>query len=363
MSGPMFGVIMAGGWGTRLWPQSRRHKPKHLLRLVGDKTMLEITVERISGVIDPKNILVVTLAEQAHAVRELLPLIPPGNIIAEPVGRNTAPCIGLAAIVVRERWPDATMAVMPADHVVADRDRFEQVIRLAARQLEARPESLIAVGVTPKRPSTGFGYIEKARRCDDLEMEGLGLFEVSKFVEKPPLADARRMLADGGFLWNAGIYFWRAETVLREIALHLPELGSALESLRPGLGKDDFDRRLAEIYAEMKPISIDFGVMQNARSVLVIEADISWNDVGSWASLASIWQSDETGCASNCEFISIGSNRCIAFSDKRLVAMVGVEDVVVVDSDDAVLICKRDRAEEVRTVVEELRRRGLGHLA
>ncbi|HUT02620.1 MAG TPA: mannose-1-phosphate guanylyltransferase [bacterium] len=363
MSGPMFGVIMAGGCGARLWPQSRRHRPKHLLRLVGDKTMLEITVERISGVIDPKNILVVTLAEQANAVSELLPLIPPGNIIAEPVGRNTAPCIGLAAIVLRERCPDATMAVMPADHVVADRDRFEQVIRLAARQLEARPESLIAVGVAPKRPSMGFGYIEKARRCDDLEMEGPDVFEVSKFVEKPSLEDAREMLADGSFLWNAGMFFWRAERVLQEIAIQLPELGSALESLRPGLGKDGFDRRLAETYAAMKPISIDYGVMQKAEQVLVIESDMGWDDVGSWESLASIWQSDEAGCASNCEFISIGSNRCIAFSDKRLVAMVGVEDVVVVDSDDAILICKRDRTEEVRTVVEELKRRGLGHLA
>jgi len=360
VTGPMFGVIMAGGAGTRLWPQSRRQKPKHLLRLVGDKTMLEMTVERISGVIDAEKILVVTMAEQANAVRELLPLIPRANIISEPVGRNTAPCIGLAAIVVRDRCPDATMAVMPADHVVGNRGRFEQVVRFAARQLEAHPEALITVGIKPRWPATGFGYIQKVGRCD--EVDGFGLFNVGQFVEKPPLAQARRMVADGHFLWNAGVFFWRAEAILRAIAVHLPELGSALDGLAHSLGKEDFNKRLAETYTKINPISIDFGVMQKARSVLVIEADIKWNDVGSWASLASIWPSDEAGCASNCELISIGSQRCIAFSDKRLVAVVGVEDVVVVDSDDAILVCRRDKAEEVRNVVEELKRRGLGHL-
>jgi len=362
MSEPMFGVIMAGGSGTRLWPQSRKRSPKHLLSLVGGKTMLEMTFDRIADVIDPSNVLVVTLAEQAAAIRERIPAIQPENVIAEPVSRNTAPCIGLAALVVRERCPNASMAVMPADHVVSDNRSFEDVIKLAARTLNDRPESLITVGIAPKRPATGFGYIKKGQSWRKRGQDGLRCFEAERFVEKPPLSRAREMIANGGYLWNAGVFFWRADTILRRIELHLPELGAALAALSSELGSERFDELLTELYERTTPISIDYGVMQKAEQVLVIESNMAWDDVGSWASLANIWPADETGCASNCELITVKARNCVAFSAKRLVAIIGLEDVVVVDSDDAVLVCKKDRAEDVRKVVQELKSRGLEHL-
>ncbi len=362
MSKPMFGVIMAGGSGTRLWPQSRRQTPKHLLPLVSGKTMLEMTFDRIADAITPSNILVVTLAEQAAAIRECVPAIPAENVIAEPVGRNTAPCIGLAALIVRDRCPNASMAVMPADHIVSDKQKFEHVIRTAARTLDARPESLITIGIIPKRPATGFGYIKKGKPCTERGQDGLTCFEAKRFMEKPPFSRAREMVADGGYLWNAGVFFWRADTVLRMIDRHLPELGSGLTTLSKELGSESFDELLADLYEEITPISIDYGVMQKADKVLVIETDIGWDDVGSWASLSNIWPADETGCASNCELITVEARNCVAFSPKRLVAIVGLEDIVVVDSDDAVLVCKKDKAEDVREVVQELESRGLKHL-
>jgi len=362
MSGPMFGVIMAGGSGTRLWPQSRKQTPKHLLPLVSGKTMLELTFDRIAGVIEPSNILVITLAEQVAAIRECVPKIPAENVIAEPVSRNTAPCIGLAALIVRDRCPDASMAVMPADHVVSDKRKFEDIVRLAARTLDARPESLITIGITPKRPATGFGYIKKGQPCTEQGQDGLSCFDVTRFVEKPPLSRAREMIADGGYLWNAGVFFWRADTILGMIERHLPELGSALSDLGKHLSSENAERVLADLYEKITPISIDHGIMQKAKQVLVIEADMGWDDVGSWTSLANIWPTDETGCASNCELITVEAKNCVAFSRKRLVAIVGLEDVVVVDSDDAILVCKKDNAEDVRKVVQQLESRHLKHL-
>ena len=324
--------------------------------------MLEMTFDRIAGVISPSNILVVTLAEQVAAIRECVPAIPPENIIAEPASRNTAPCIGLAALVVRNRCPDASMAVMPADHVISDKRKFEEVVQLARRTLDGRPEALITVGITPKNPATGFGYIEKGQPYGDPGNDDLRCFEATRFVEKPPLSKARQMLAAGGFLWNGGVFFWRADTILRMIERHLPELDSALGALGKQLSSENAERALADIYEKITPISIDHGVMQKAEQVLVIEADMGWDDVGSWASLSNIWPADGTGCASNCELITVESRNCVAFSSKRLVAIVGLEDVVVVDSDDAILVCKKDKAEDVRDVVHELESRGLKHL-
>ncbi|MBN2208159.1 MAG: mannose-1-phosphate guanylyltransferase [Candidatus Coatesbacteria bacterium] len=362
MSRPMFAVIMAGGSGTRLWPQSRKRSPKHLLSLVGGKTMLEMTFDRIADVIDPSNVLVVTLAEQAAAVRECIPAIRPENVIAEPVCRSTAPCIGLAALVARERCANASMVVMPADHIVSDNRRFQDVVKLAAHMLDDRPESLITIGITPRRPATGFGYIKKGQAIAERGQDGFTCFRAQGFVEKPPLSRAREMIANGGYLWNAGVFFWRADTILRRIEHYLPELGAALAALSSELGSERFDGLLTELYERITPISIDYGIMQKAEQVLVIESDVGWDDVGSWASLANIWPADETGCASNCQLITVEARNCTAFSARRLVAIVGLEDVVVVDSDDAVLVCKKDRAEDVREVVQELESRGLKHL-
>lgn len=361
-SGPIFGVIMAGGSGTRLWPQSRKKTPKHLLKLVGDKTMLQITFERIAPTIDPSRIFVVTLSEQIEAVKETLPEVPPENLIAEPVARNTAPCIGLAATVIQERCPGGVMAVMPADHIVSAEGRFSQVIEQAALIIDERPEALVTIGISPTRPATGFGYIKKGRPFELPGQDSLACFEAAGFVEKPILPKAERMVAEGSFLWNAGVFFWRADTILGNLKRFLPDISSGLETAGLALGAADFDEILADVYEKMIPVSIDYGVMQKADSVMVIVGNLKWDDIGSWASLANIWELDESGCASNCELIGVDSRNSVAFSDDRLIVIIGVDDVVIVDSDDAVLVCKRDRAEDVRKVVEEIESRGLTHL-
>ncbi|MBN1591722.1 MAG: mannose-1-phosphate guanylyltransferase, partial [Candidatus Coatesbacteria bacterium] len=301
----MFGVIMAGGSGTRLWPQSRKQTPKHLLALVGGRTMLQMTFDRVASIIPPSRILVVTLDEQVPAIRKCLTDISPENIIAEPASRNTAPCIGLAALVVRSRCPGATMAVMPADHVISNEHKFAEVLELAALELEREPDALITVGIPPRHPATGFGYIEKGRPIASLEGSDLGSFEAMRFVEKPPLSRARQMFEEGGFLWNSGLFFWRTDTILGMIEQHLPELHSALRLLDAELEGRRSEQAMASIYEGITPISIDYGVMQKAEKVLVIEGDMGWDDVGSWASLSNIWPADEAGCASNCELIAV----------------------------------------------------------
>ncbi|MCD6326679.1 mannose-1-phosphate guanylyltransferase [bacterium] len=360
MSTTTFGVILAGGVGSRLWPQSRRNTPKHLLQLIGESSLLEMTHNRILGAIDESNIAVVTLAEQQREIREVLPTLRPDNLILEPVGRNTAPCIGLAALVLSERCPDALMAVMPADHTIAETGKFQEILRLAGAILTRRPNALITIGIPPRQPATGYGYIRRGKLCDvPNSTDAIRCSEVDRFVEKPPLETAKAMLAAGDYLWNAGIFFFRADTILREIEKHIPDLGSAIGFLKNHIHSPDFGNILTEVYEKITPLSIDNGVMQKSDAVLVIEADIGWDDVGSWASLADIWPCDDQGCASNCELIAIDSKNTVAFSHGRVVAVIGIDDVVIVDSDDAILVCRRDRAQDVRQIVQELSERRL----
>jgi len=342
-----FAVVMAGGTGTRFWPRSRRRMPKQLLRITGSRTLLQDTVNRLRGLVPPAQILVVTHRDHAAEVRPQLPQLPTKNILVEPIGRNTAPCLALAALTIAERAPRATLVSLAADHVIRDPARFRATLA-EAFAWAARSGASVTFGIVPTVPETGYGYIRVG------EPLGGRAYRVRAFVEKPPLADARRFVASGEYLWNSGMFAWRVDALLALMDEHLPALGAALRPAMCHAGR----RRTAAIaraYRRVTPISIDYGLMEKARDVVVIRAEFPWNDVGSWAALADLPRDDRA----RAPVVAVDASRYVVFSPERLVALVGVDDVIVVDAPDALLICRRDRAQDVRRVVEELERRRL----
>ena len=344
-----FAVVMAGGTGTRFWPRSRRRMPKQLLRITGPRTLLQETVHRLRGLIPPAQILVVTHRDHAAEVRRQLPQVPAANVLVEPVGRNTAPCLALAALAIAERAPTATFVSLPADHTIADPARFRATL-VEAFGWAARARAPVTLGIVPTGPETGYGYIRVGERL------GGHACRVRAFVEKPPLAQARRFVDSGDYLWNSGMFVWRVDVLLALVDEHLPALGDALRPAMRHSGR----RRTAAItraYRRLTPISIDYGIMERAKNVIVVRADFGWSDVGSWAAVADV-RRDRRG-APQAPVVAVDAAGYVVFNPERLVALVGVDDVIVVDAPDAVLICRRDRAQDVRRVVEELERRRL----
>uniref|UniRef100_C6E1Q1 mannose-1-phosphate guanylyltransferase n=1 Tax=Geobacter sp. (strain M21) TaxID=443144 RepID=C6E1Q1_GEOSM len=352
----MYIVILAGGSGTRFWPLSRKSTPKQLMSVFGGKSMLQRTVERALP-LKPKRILVVTNALQAAETRSQLAYIKEVavDVIEEPVGRNTAPAIGLAASIIARFDPDGIMAVLPADHYILDEETFRATL-LEARGV-AEAGSLVTLGIAPTRPETGYGYIEAAAAG------GSGAVDVQRFVEKPNLERALEFLATGRFYWNSGMFVWGACTILDRIADHMPELSNALAKL--SFDSDvwelaDLKPQIAEIYGSIKGESIDFGVMEKAESVQVIPASFGWSDVGSWSALPEVMEAGEDGhvVIAAQGSVSVGSNECLAYGNGKMVALVGVRDLIVVDTPDALLVCAKSAAQDVKKVVEELERRG-----
>jgi len=344
-----FAVVMAGGTGTRFWPRSRRRLPKQLLRITGARTLLQETVHRLRGVVPPAQILVVTHRDHAAEVRRQLPQLPAANVLVEPIGRNTAPCLALAALTIAERVPNATLVSLPADHAIGDPARFRATLT-EAFALAARRRASVTLGIVPTGPETGYGYIHVGAPL------GGGAFRVRAFVEKPPLAAARRFVSSGEYLWNSGMFAWRVDVLLALFDEHLPAVGAALRPAMCHAGR----RRTAAIaraYRRVAPISIDYGIMEKAKDVIVIRAEFDWNDVGSWAALADL--ALDRRQRAQAPVVAVDAARYVVFNPERLVALVGVDDVIVVDAPDAVLICHRDRAQDVRRVVEELQRRRL----
>ncbi|HEU4366472.1 MAG TPA: sugar phosphate nucleotidyltransferase [Candidatus Krumholzibacteria bacterium] len=350
----MLAVIMAGGVGERFWPSSRRQRPKQLLDLTGRGSMIRLTLARLEGVAAPDEIYVLTNREQRDAIlAEVSSLVPAANVIGEPDVRNTAPCIGLAAVVARARGGDRTMLVLPADHLVTPVERFRELVRAGARHVESHAD-LLTLGIRPTRAETGYGYIRLAEPAGD---GAAPLFRVEAFLEKPDAERARRLVADG-CLWNSGMFMWRTDTVLGGIATHLPELGTVLDRIAAGMGTRPLAEVLNEEYSRAPAISIDFGLMEKARNVVALRADFEWNDVGSWEFIRDAHPADGDGNVVVGDHILIdGSNNTIVSRD-RLVAIVGVDDIVVVEDGGAILVCRRDRAQDVKRVVAELKERG-----
>ena len=338
---------MAGGSGTRFWPRSRRRMPKQLLRVIGSRTLLQATVHRLRGLVPPGQILIVTHADHAAEVRRQLPHVPRANVLIEPQARNTAPCIALATLEIARRAPRATCVVLPADHAVGDVNAFRATLTRALAWADGT-RSPVTIGIRPTAPDTGYGYIRQG------ESVGPGVRTVRSFEEKPGAARARRFVASGRYRWNSGIFVWRTDTVLDLFARHLPDVTSTLARVF-SLPASRRKAALARAYARLASVSIDYGIMEKASTVLVVDGDFGWSDVGSWAALGGLARSNGRVAP----VVAVDASRYVVFSPERLVALVGVDDLIVVDAADAVLICRRDRAQDVRRVVHELERRGL----
>jgi len=351
-------VILAGGAGTRFWPLSRRRQPKQLMSVFGGKSMLQRTVERILP-LQPRRILVVTNVLQAVETARQLEYLQdrPIDVIAEPEGRNTAPAIGLAAALIARHDPAAMMVVLPADHYIRDEEEFRTVLLRA--QAAARQGALMMLGIRPDRPETGYGYIEAGKN-----MRADGTYPVTRFAEKPPLAKALEFLAAGNFFWNSGMFVWQAGSILAEMEKHMPELHTGLMQLDysgEALVPAGLLPQVAALYRGIKSQSIDYGVMEKAKNVGVIPGEFGWSDVGSWRAISEVIAPDEAGNvlieAGNP--VLIDSRGCLVHGGGKLVALIGAEDLIVINTGDALLVCAKERSQEVKQVVEELERRGL----
>lgn len=352
MSGNIYAVIMAGGSGTRFWPMSRGDTPKQFLRLLSSETLLQQTMSRIAPIVPPERVIVVTSRAHADRVKELLPALPQKNLLLEPVGRNTAPCIGLAALEVQRRASDAVMVVLPADHYVGDEEEFRRVVVSAAKL--ASTGRLVTVGIRPVRPETGYGYL----RLGEHVGEESARF-VDAFVEKPSFDTAVEYLASGHYLWNSGMFAFTPERIQQELEQHMPRHAAAFGRIAQAWGTDDSEEVLEQEYAAMEPISIDYGVMEKAAEIAVLVGRFPWSDVGTWAALRDVLPRGENDTVSMGEVVELDGRGNVLVADGGLVAALGLREMVVVRSGDAVLVCPRNRAQDVRRVVEALRQAGL----
>lgn len=347
-------VILAGGRGTRFWPRSRKRTPKQLLDIASQKTMLRETSDRLGPVFSPKRQWAVTNDEQCAAIHRELRRVPREQILSEPFGRNTAAAIGLAAIHLAKKHGDALMAVLPADHYIGDASRYRQIVR-AALSLAAEPGNLVVLGIPPTRPETGFGYIE----CGEPVRfrAGVPAYIVRRFTEKPDLPRARRYVASKKYLWNAGMFFWRVSTFLECLRSFLPRTWAALEELRSAIGTARYARTLRRAYARLENISVDYAMMEPAtrpgalQRVVVLPAEIGWSDIGSWAAVYELLARQKGQNVANSKTFTLDASGNFVWTRRKFAALIGVRDLVVVDANDALLVCPRDRAQDVGKIV------------
>ena len=354
----VYGLIIAGGVGARFWPRSRERSPKQLLEIIGRGTMIQNTVYRLDPIIPQNRIYVVTNALQADAITKQLPQLPPENILMEPTGRNTAPAICFAAEVLRKRIGDAVMVVLPADHLIHDIEAFQETLRNAI-QVAIESKGLVTIGIKPTHPETGYGYIQLNNDESQTAYQSAGAFPVVTFAEKPSIETAKRFLESGDFVWNSGMFVFKVSSILNSIAEHLPEISEEFHGLREHIDTVSFPKLLEKAYREMRSISIDYGVMEKASNRYVIPSDFGWNDLGSWDEVYRILPKDEDGNAFHGDVYVRDSKRCHIFSGgSRFIAMIGLEDVTLIDTKDGLLVCKRGDSQKVKDVVDYLRKNG-----
>ncbi len=353
MADHAYAVILAGGYGERFWPASTAARPKQLLSLLGDETMLEMAVSRLDGLIPPERVLVLTSSDLVDATRRAAPALPADNVIGEPMRRDTAAAVALATAAVAGRDPEAVFCVVTADHVMGDLDRFRRTIA-DGLDLANERDVLITIGITPRYPATAYGYVEAA----DPIVDGPTSTEfrsVARFVEKPDRATAEDYVASGHFWWNSGMFIWSVAAVTKAFAAHRPELASFIEQMIPTIGTDDFAAALTAGFEPLEKISIDYALMEKADNIVMAVGTFPWDDVGSWPAVGNHLPVDANNNAVKGELEALDASGNIVVSDGRVTALIGVDDLVVVHTDQATLICPKDRAEEVKTLVTRLR--------
>jgi mannose-1-phosphate guanylyltransferase len=346
-------VIMAGGKGERFWPQSRLSRPKHLLPIVGDAPMLTQTIERLGNIVPMENILIVTNSEQRDAVLEICPMLAPGNVIAEPVGRDTAAAVGLSTILVASRDPQATFAMLPADHVIHDEKGFQSILNTAFSAAESE-DALVTVGIKAEYPATGYGYIERGEVTNTID--GREVYKVEAFKEKPDAETAKSYVESGNYDWNAGMFFWQVPVISKEFETHTPGLWKALGEIHKGLkaGKD-LNTLLAEHYPSLEKISVDYAIMEKAKTVRVVGSDFDWDDVGEWPAVERHYQKDASGNVTRGSVVTQDCSGNIVISDNsHTLALIGVDDLIVVHTGDATLVCPKSKAQEIKQLVKTL---------
>ncbi len=352
----MYSVVMAGGSGTRFWPASRQARPKQLLALTSRRSLLQQTIDRMAPLTPPERVLVVTGANHAAAVAGQLPQVPTAQVIAEPMARNTAAAAGLAAAWVAKRDLEAVCLVLPADHLITDEALFLDTLRRAA-DAARKEDCLVTLGLTPRYPATGFGYIEAG---DMLSSGTPPVFSVKAFHEKPDLATAQAYLDSGRYMWNSGMFAWRAEVLLSEIKRFIPKLAEGLKELTPDLGTERQAEALARVYPQLPKVSVDNGVLEKSSSIRVVKADFGWSDVGSWDAMAELWPADGAGNAcQESRVLAIDAKNNLVSAGDRLIALLGVDGLVAVVTDDVLLILPRERCQDVRQVIDELKKQNL----
>ncbi len=352
----LYAVIMAGGVGSRFWPRSRAATPKQLLKIFGDDTMIQSTVKRLKGLVDNDKIFVITNKIQKDQIAEQLPEIPAKNIIAEPFGKNTAPCVGLSAAVINKTDPDSVIVTLPADHLILDEEKFRETLANAARFAYGN-DALVTIGIVPTRPETGYGYIQIGE-----EEVAPGIFKVQTFAEKPNLSTAKRFVKSGDFYWNSGMFIWRSDSILSELENHIPDLYHGVLEIREAYGEENFDDVLRNVYGQLRSISIDYGVMEKSNKVYLTKGTFDWNDVGSWEAVYQLSERDDKGNAQIGDVYTEKTFGSYIYNKEKFTAVIGVENLVVIETKDALLVCNRDDAQSVKNVVDFLKVRNRDEL-
>src|SRR3990170_2361308 len=395
----LYAVIMAGGSGTRFWPLSREAMPKQLLRIDGGESLIQQTISRVRPLIQPDHIHIVTNKSQAEQIKYQVPELNKDNFIIEPAAKNTAAAIGLAAVYLNHHNVDSVMGILPADHVVKNNEQFLETMKFAFAV--AGEGYLVTIGIKPVRPETGYGYIHAGEPLDQLchvgdeeneichpelvsgsqtmqgqeipkqvrddrkddrviaySSENTGVFHVDRFTEKPDVDTAKKYVADGHYFWNSGMFVWKTSVIINEIERHMPSLGAGLKEIKSAIGSSDESSVINRVFAGLESVSIDYGIMEKSDKVVVIQADLGWSDVGSWTALDDISPRDARGNVITGNVVDVESRDSIIYASNRLVATAGLNDMVVVDTEDATLVCHKDKAQDVKKIVEELKRRG-----